>query len=142
MALGALGATGLAAFYAGIVGGVGGLTHLGEQAASDWPWLALILAGFGTQIALLVELRRRRRAHHGVTAAAGAGGGASAAGMIACCAHHIADLAPIIGASGAAVFLTGYRVPIMLTGVVINAAGVLISARRLRGLSRSIAVGG
>jgi hypothetical protein len=128
---GVVGAAVLALFYAAVVGGVGGLGHLGTQAGDDWPWLVLILAGFGTQVALYAELRRRRKLHGAVKAAAGTGGGASAVGMVACCAHHVADLAPIIGASGAAVFLTSYRIPIMLAGIAINAVGVAVAARRL-----------
>jgi hypothetical protein len=84
--------------------------------------LALILAGFGTQVALFVELRRRHRLHDAaMKTATGGGAGASAVGMIACCAHHVADLAPIIGVSGLAVFLTDYRIPITVVGILINA---------------------
>lgn len=130
---GALGAVALASFYVVVVGGVGGLAHLGRQTADDWPWLLLILAGFGTQIALVVELRRRHRLRDAVTrSATGGGGSASAVGMVACCAHHVADLAPIIGASGLAAFLTDYRIPIMLAGILVNALGVSVAARRLR----------
>lgn len=138
--VGLIGAALLGLFYALVVGGVGGLAHLGQQAMDDWYWLVLILAGFGTQVALFVELRHRQRLHAELTAAAGTGAGASAVGMVACCAHHVADLAPIIGASGAAVFLTNYRVPIMLLGIVVNAFGVLIAARRLRHTPVSAAV--
>ena len=129
---GVIGATGLAAFYALVVGFAGGLEHLGQQTAEDWPWLVLIIGGFGTQIGLFAELRRRKRLHADVRAATGGGAGASAVGMVACCAHHIADLAPVIGASGAAVFLTDYRTPIMAAGIAINALGVFLAARRLR----------
>ncbi len=129
---GVLAAVGLALLYALVVGGIGGLGHLIGQAAGDWPWLTLILAGFGIQVALYAELRRRSRLATAVRAAAGTGGGASAVGMLACCAHHAADFAPLIGASGAAVFLTTYRLPIMLAGIAINATGVLVAARRLR----------
>jgi hypothetical protein len=129
---GIIGAAALALFYALVVGIAGGLDHLGQQTIEDWPWLVLIIGGFGTQIGLFAELRRRKRLHTDVRAAAGGGAGASAVGMVACCAHHIADLAPIIGASGAAVFLTEYRTPIMATGVVINALGVFLAARKLR----------
>ncbi|MGW5723399.1 hypothetical protein ACWEVP_45035 [Amycolatopsis sp. NPDC003865] len=122
----------LALFYVLVVGGFGGIAHLGEQVVSDAPWLLLIVAGFGTQVGLFVELRRRQRLHAGMKAAAGTGAGASTVGMIACCAHHVADLAPIIGLSGLAVFLTDYRVPIMIAGIAINAVGVLLAARRLR----------
>ena len=138
---GILAVAGLALFYAAVVGGVGGLTHLAQQAGSDWPWLAIILAGFGTQVVLYVELRHRRRQHGAVVAAAGAGGGASAVGMVACCAHHVAGIAPLIGASGAAVFLTSYRLPIMLAGIGINAVGVLVAARRLRRTPLPVLIG-
>jgi len=127
-----LATAGLALFYAAVVGGIGGLDHLADQARDDWVWLVLILSGFGTQIGLYSELRRRRRVVPGVQAAAGAGGSASALGMAACCAHHVADLAPVIGVSGAAVFLTDYRLPIMLAGIAVNAVGVVVAARQLR----------
>lgn len=130
---GVLAAVALGLFYAVVVGGVGGVGHLGQQAADDWPWLVLILAGFGTQVALFVELRRRHRLHDAaIKTAAGGGAGASAVGMVACCAHHIADLTPIIGISGVAVFLTDYRTPIMIVGVAVNVVGVVLAARRLR----------
>jgi hypothetical protein len=128
----ALATAGLALFYVAVVGGIGGIDHLPGQARDDWPWLVLILAGFGTQIGLYAELRHRRRLAPAVQAAAGTGGGASALGMAACCAHHVADLAPIIGVSGAAVFLTTYRLPIMLAGIAVNAVGVVLAARQLR----------
>ena len=129
---GMLAAAALGLFYAVVVGGVGGLVHLGQQAIDDWPWLVLILAGFGTQVALFVELRRRQRLHDAaMKTATGGGAGASAVGMVACCAHHVADLAPILGLSGMAVFLTDHRTPIMVAGIAVNALGVALAARRL-----------
>lgn len=128
---GVLAAAALGLFYTVVVGGVGGLAHLGQQAVDDWPWLVLILAGFGTQVALFVELRRRHRLLAAMTTATGSGAGASAVGMVACCAHHVADLAPIVGLSGMAVFLTDYRTPIMIAGIAVNALGVALAARRL-----------
>lgn len=121
----------LSLIYVAIVGTFGGFEHLGDQVAADWPWLVLILAGFGTQVALYAELRRRHRLAASVRATAGTGGTASAVGMVACCAHHAADLAPLLGASGLAVFLASYRVPIMMAGIAINAVGVTVAARRL-----------
>ncbi|AQZ63105.1 unnamed protein product [[Actinomadura] parvosata subsp. kistnae] len=118
-------------FYILVVGGLGGLEHLGDQAATDWPWLVGILVGFGIQVALLAELRRRRRLHGAAKTTAGAGSGASVVGMVACCAHHVADLVPILGASGAAIFLTEFRVPIMAAGLAVNGLGVAVALRRL-----------
>ena len=127
---GVLAAAGLTAFYTVVVGWASGLDHLATQAKADWYYLVPIIGGFGTQIALLVELRQRRRARV-EQATAGAGAGASAVGMVACCAHHLADVAPIVSVSGAAVFLTDYRVELMLSGIAINFIGVAVAARHL-----------
>lgn len=133
---GGLASAGLAFFYIVVVWAASGsFDHLVDQARADWYFLALILGGFGVQVALVSELRRRHRLQQAAAVAGGAGMGASTAGMIACCAHHIADLAPFIGATGAATFLTDYRIPFMVVGIGVNAAGVAIAARRLRRLS-------
>lgn len=131
----------LGVFYAAVVGGVSrSLRHLATQVASDWPWLVVILAGFGLQVALMWELRRRHRMGRTAAAASGAGAGASAVGMVACCAHHVADLAPFLGAGAAATFLLDYRIPFMAAGIAINAVGVAIALRRLRRLPRPVEV--
>ena len=128
----ALAAAGLALFYLVVVWAASGsFDHLVDQARRDWYFLAAIIGGFGVQVGLVSELRRRHRLQHTAALAGGAGMGASTAGMIACCAHHIADLAPLIGATGAATFLTAYRIPFMVLGIGINAVGVAVAARRL-----------
>ena len=127
---GAIASTALALFYIVVVAGASGSwAHLTDQARQDWYYLALIIAGFGTQVAIISELRHRHRLHHGGAAVGGAG--ASTVGMVACCAHHLADLTPFIGATGAAAFLTDYRVPFMILGIGVNAVGITIAARRL-----------
>jgi hypothetical protein len=129
---GALASAALALFYVIVVAGASGSwDHLTDQTRQDWYYLVPIVAGFGAQVALITELRRRHRMQQAVAAAGGAGAGASTVGMVACCAHHIADLAPFIGATGAAAFLTDYRVPFMVFGIGVNAVGVTIAARRL-----------
>ncbi|MDP1877466.1 MAG: hypothetical protein Q8M17_07920 [Actinomycetota bacterium] len=120
------------AFYVAVLTLFGGIGHLGDQLVQDGPWVVILSAGFGLQAALLFELRRRGRLDAQSGSAAGAGGGASAGAMVACCAHHAADLLPLIGASGAAVFLTAYRTPLMLVGVVVTGIGIALSLRRLR----------
>jgi hypothetical protein len=128
---GVLAAAGLGAFYAGVIAWASGVSHLADQAGADWPYLAAIVAGFAVQVALLVELRHRRQARAVDQAAAGAGAGASAVGMVACCAHHLADLAPVVGVSAAAAFLTDWRIEFMLAGIAVNALGVAVAAHRL-----------
>jgi hypothetical protein len=106
--------------------------HLADQVGADWYLLLPIVAGFGVQVGLLVELRRRQRMHREVVAAGAAGAGASTVGMVACCAHHLADLFPLVGATAAATFLYDYRLPFMLTGVGLNAIAITVALRRLR----------
>ena len=122
----------LALFYVGVVWAASGsFQHVVDQAGRDWYYLALIVSGFGIQVALVSELRRRHRLQHSAALAGGAGVGSSTAGMVACCAHHIAELAPFIGATGAATFLIEYRIPFMIVGIGINAIGVAVAAHRL-----------
>lgn len=122
----------LAAGYGVIVWAASGsLEHLRNQVAQDWYLLMPITVGFGTQVALLSELRRRHRLLRAAAVAGGAGTGASAAGMIACCAHHLADLLPFVGATGAATFLYDYRLSFMLVGLGVNAVGIAVMVRRL-----------
>lgn len=126
------GATLVIVYVAVVTGASGSWTHLIDQARQDWYYLVAIVGGFGVQVTLLSELRRRRRLQHRAAAAGGVGAGASTVGMVACCAHHLADLAPFVAATGAAAFLTDNRVAFMLLGIVVNAAGVAVGARRLR----------
>ena len=122
----------LALFYIGVVWAASGsFQHVVDQAGRDWYYLALILGGFGVQVALVSELRRRHRLQHSAALAGGAGVGSSTAGMVACCAHHIAELAPFIGATGVATFLIEYRIPFMIVGIGINGIGVAVAALRL-----------
>lgn len=133
IAFGVLGAVGLVSFYVLVVAlASGSWAHLVDQMRADWYLLVLVVAGFGTQVALLSELHRRHRAQAAGVAASGAGAGTSAVGMVACCAHHLGDLLPFLGAGGAAAFLYDYRVVFVLVGVGVNALGVSVAARRLR----------
>lgn len=125
----------LAIFYVIVVRTASGSwTHLRDQMRADWYLLVPVMVGFVVQVALLAELRRRRRMQSTAAAAGGAGVGASTAGMVACCAHHITDLVPFLGLTGAATFLYDFRVPFILVGIGINTVGVALAARRLHGI--------
>jgi hypothetical protein len=125
----------LFAVYSAIVAGASGsFAHFLDQASIDWYYIAPLMIGFGTQVGILSELRRRQRLH-ALAAGVGIGGaGASTVGMVACCAHHIVELAPFLGASAAATFLTAWKVPMILAGLAINTAGIAVGIRNLRRL--------
>ena len=54
----------------------------------------------------------------------GVSGATSGTAMIACCAHHLADVLPILGLSGASIFLTQYQKPFLALGLSINLFGI------------------
>jgi hypothetical protein len=128
----------MASFYVAVVAGASGSwAHLRDQASADWYLIAIVVAGFATQVALVTELRHQQRLQAAAATASGAGVGASTLGMIACCAHHLADLVPFLGLGGAAVFLYDYKILFVLVGVGVNAVGITLSARRLRVMPRA-----
>lgn len=135
VALGLAAAGAMAVVYGAVVGGLSGsLAHLVEQARTDWFLLAPIIAGFGAQVGLVVELRRRRRALRTAAAAGATGATGSTVGMVACCAHHVADLAPFVAATGAATVLSAYRIWFMAIGLAVTVVGVALAGTRLRHL--------
>jgi hypothetical protein len=142
VAAGLVAGVGLLAVYVGIIGVAQGFDHALEQLATDALFVGLIAIGFGTQVALFVELRAVGRVHRGAAAVTAAGTGTSAAAMLACCAHHLVDILPILGLSAAAVFLNAYKTPLFLLSLAINAVGIVVIARQLRRAREACAVVG
>ncbi len=126
--------------YLGIISLAQGVEHAFEQLATDAVFVGLIAAGFGTQIALFVELRAVDRLHRSAAAVTAAGTGTSAAAMLACCAHHLVDLLPLLGLSAAAIFLNAYQTPLFLVSIGMNLIGIVVIARQLQRARRACAV--
>ena len=144
--LGLVGALGLVGLYLGIVTWAQGADHALELLWSDRLFVGLISAGFGTQVGLFTDLQLLQRAMARESVAlAGAGTATSSISMVACCAHHIADVLPILGLSGLAVFLVEFRTPLMLLGIATNLVGIAVLLRqllRIRGGYRLVSGGG
>lgn len=126
---GTLGA-GLLAFYLGIITIAQDWFHALEQLADDRWFVGAIALGFGTQIAPFTYLR----ALHAQVAVGGvaASTGTSTTAMLACCAHHLTDVLPIIGLSGAAIFLNAYKTPLLWLGIGMNLAGIVYLLGKIR----------
>jgi len=127
---GLLAVLGLLAFYLGIITLAQGWGHALEQLADDRWFVDAIALGFGTQVGLFAYLR-------GLHAHAAAGGvaastGMSATAMLACCAHHLADIMPIVGLSGAAIFLDAYKTPLLWLGILMNLIGIVYLLLKIR----------
>ncbi len=124
-------ATALVGLYLGLVTWAQGIAHARGLLWDDRYFVAAIAAGFGIQAGLFVHLRRLMSARGRGSAAAGTavGTGTSTVAMLACCAHHVTEALPVLGLSGAAVFLADYRVPLMIAGIAVNGGGVLFMLR-------------
>lgn len=131
--LGALGALALAGLYLGIVTWAQGSEHAIELLWDDRLFVGAIALGFGTQVGLFSYVRMLQRAvARSSVALAGAGTATSSVSMVACCAHHLADVLPVVGLSGAAVLLVELRTPLMLIGIATNLVGIAVMLRELR----------
>ena len=135
MAAGAAAAVLLAGFYVTVVGVTQDFNHALELVAGDWYFVIPIVVGFGIQVGLFVYVRKGLHTFKGTrstTALTGAGTGTSTVSMVACCAHHLTDVLPIVGLSGAALFLNDYRGPLMGLGILTNTMGIVVMVRMIR----------
>lgn len=137
---GILAALAMLGVYLGILSAFQSPSHAFEQLATDRVWVGLVALGFGTQIGLYTYLRLIVHAAKaaGATAMAGTGTGTSTLGMIACCAHHLTDIAPLIGLtgasglSGAIGFFTEWKYAFIALGLGMNAIGIVVTLRTIR----------
>ena len=106
--------------------------HLLTQWRTDALFIALVTTGFGIQMGLFSHVRRVIRGD-GTAAAVTAGSTAtSTTAMVACCLHHLHDIVPFLGLSGAATFLVAYKTPVVLLSVAANGVGIVLMLRTLR----------
>ena len=124
----------LVGFYFLVMTVAQGFNAAVELLQVDWYLIGLLVVGFGVQVGLFFHIRQLSRAAGAGTAAAmaGASTGISGLAMLACCVHHLADLLPFLGLTGAAVFLAQYREEFLVAGVVTNLAGIAFMMRVLR----------
>lgn len=131
--VGVLGATALVGLYVGVVTWAQGPDHALDLLWGDRFFVGAIALGFGTQVGLFAYVRMLQRAMaRSSIALTGAGTATSSVSMVACCAHHLADVLPVLGLSGLAVFLLEFRTPLLLLGIATNLAGIAVMVRELR----------
>lgn len=125
LTVGIAGALFLLLIYFGIITASESFTYALDRFLEMPFWLSLLAAGFGTQIGLHHYIKTSlRKKTAGATASVAASGGISTVAMVACCAHHVTDVLPIVGLSGAAVFLAEYQFSLILLGVFSNLIGI------------------
>ncbi|MDQ7850282.1 MAG: hypothetical protein QN152_09020 [Armatimonadota bacterium] len=109
--------------------------HAVQLLLADRYYVVAVALGFGIQIGLYAHVRGLLRDSAGLrssTAIAAAGTGTSTTSMVACCLHHVADVLPVVGLTGAAVFLSDYKVPLIMVGLATNGIGIGLMGRVIR----------
>lgn len=121
--------------YFGIVSLAESPNHAVEFFVDELRLVLPLIIGFGIQSSLYIILKKQLFVPisdmGGSGAVTGAGGTTSAVAMVACCAHHVTDVLPILGISGAAIFLTKYQDAFMFIGLVTMVIGILVMIRIL-----------
>lgn len=110
--------------YFGLLTFANSFSHALQQFKDMWYWIALLVAGFGTQAGLYVYIRGAFRIGAAATSSLTAAGGLSTTSMVACCAHHLTNVIPILSISAAAVFLTRFQTSFIVLGVLSNLIGI------------------
>jgi Cu+-exporting ATPase len=121
----------LLAVYFGAVSLVSGWRFTLDQFSEFWYYIVPLAAGFGIQVALFVKLRDVVRRGMGTGSVVAASGTTSTAAMISCCAHYLANVAPVLGATGLVTFAAQYQVEFFWVGLAFNAAGIAYVGSKL-----------
>ncbi|MGE0874853.1 MAG: hypothetical protein AB7O31_09295 [Burkholderiales bacterium] len=131
----------LLALYFGVLTLVSGWSFTIAQFAEFWYYIVPLGGGFGLQVALFLKLREvvSRGKEAGVVIAAS--GTTSTAAMISCCAHYLANVAPVLGATGLVAFAAQFQVELFWVGLAFNAAGIAYVGTKYYKASRAHADG-
>ena len=121
----------LLGLYLSVVALISGADFGLSQFRQFWYYLVPLAAGFGVQVTLFAELREIVRRSKESGAVLAASGGTSTAAMISCCAHYLANVAPVLGATGLVAFAAQFQVELFWAGLAFNAAGIAYMAHKL-----------
>ena len=124
------------AVYFSLVGLISGWAFTLEQFSRFWYFITGLAAGFGIQIGLFSYLKSVIYPHTknfgvGVHHPNASGkmvavtGTTSTVAMISCCAHYLANILPIIAATGVAAFVSQYQVKFFWIGLAFNLIGIV-----------------
>jgi P-type Cu+ transporter len=114
----------LLALYFGLLALISGWSFTLSQFAEFWYYIVPLAAGFGVQVALFLKLREVVSRAKEAGAVIAASGTTSTAAMISCCAHYLANVAPVLGATGLVAFAAQFQVELFWIGLAFNAAGI------------------
>lgn len=139
MLIGLAAAVLLLAVYFSVLTLVSGPEFALEQFGQFWYFIVSLAAGFGIQIGLFARLRIVTRHTDNSGKVVAVSGGASTAAMISCCTHYLANVVPVIGATGFVALAAQYQIEFFWVGLLFNAAGVVYVGRKTVQATRHMA---
>jgi Cu+-exporting ATPase len=110
-----------------------------DQFEQFWYFVVALAAGFGVQIAMYLRLRHVTMHGEGSGKIVAVSGGTSTAAMISCCTHYLANVLPVLGATGVVALVAQYQSELFWVGLAFNAAGVVYVGRKLFQATRHMA---
>lgn len=110
-----------------------------DQFVQYWYFVVTLAVGFGVQIAMYLRLRHVTYHGDGSGKVVAVSGGTSTAAMISCCTHYLANVLPVLGATGVVALVAQYQTELFWVGLAFNAAGVVYVGRKLLHASRHMA---
>lgn len=128
---GALAFGALLAVYFGALTAVSGWQFTADQFSEFWYYILPLAAGFGIQVALFVRLRHLVSSSKQTGTMVAASGTTSTVAMVSCCAHYLANVAPVLGATGLVAFAAQFQVEFFWLGLLFNLAGIAYVGSKL-----------
>jgi Cu+-exporting ATPase len=137
--IGFLAAALLLAVYFAVLTLVSGREFAFAQFGQFWYFILPLTAGFGIQVGLYTRLRVVTRHTDNSGKVVAVTGGTSTAAMISCCTHYLANVVPVLGATGFVALAAQYQTELFWVGLFFNAAGVIYVGRKTIQATRHMA---
>jgi Cu+-exporting ATPase len=134
--LGALASMLLLTAYLGFLATLSGWAPALSQFLEFWRYIVALALGFGIQVALYLRLRQVVARSRDTRAVVTASGTTSGAAMISCCLHYVANVAPVLGATGLVTLAAQYQIELFWLGLAFNAAGIAYIGSKLFNATR------
>lgn len=129
--MGFLGATALLAVYFTAVSLISGWFFALDQFGAYWYFIIGLALGFGIQIGLYTYLKDKIHRQQGAGKILAVSGTTSTVAMISCCAHYLANILPVIGATGIIGAIGQYQIEFFWVGLAFNIAGIMYIGRKV-----------
>lgn len=122
MVSGFLGMLGLVLFYVGTLTLANSPQHAYMEFQRFWYLIVPLISLFGLQVGVFTYMVKKASVGKKSLAATG---GVSGGAMVVCCLHHVFEVLPMLGLTGAALALANYQASFLSIGIISGFVGLL-----------------